>query len=259
MEIHFSKYQGAGNDFIMINNLDGKYNDLSLSQIQQLCNRKFGIGADGLIKINQHQTFDFEVDYYNADGSKSFCGNGGRCAVAFAKEIGLDVKKTKFTGFDGEHDAILKENTVELKMADVSQINSLKEDYELNTGSPHYIHFTNDVATFDIVDFGKSIRYSVPYKTNGINVNAVEVTSINELFVRTYERGVEDETLSCGTGVTACAIAYAKHNHHLGDNTVQIKTLGGELSVRFHYDGEKFTNVWLIGPGTFVYEGTINV
>jgi diaminopimelate epimerase len=251
MTLFFSKYQGAGNDFIMLDNRDGKYDFLTIEQIHFLCDRKFGIGADGLIKINSHSSLDFEADYYNADGSKSFCGNGGRCAVSFCNDLGIDVSKTTFLGYDGEHRAMLNEKEIQLEMIDVHEVKSRNEDFEIYTGSPHYIHFYS---------YGKNIRYSDTYKKEGINVNIVEELANNELSVRTYERGVENETLACGTGVTACALAYAHKHNKTGDNIlVNVKVLGGKLAVRFNYDGIKFTNVWLIGPGTFVFDGKISI
>lgn len=259
MTISFSKYQGAGNDFILLDNRDGRYDTLSIETIQRLCDRKFGIGADGLIKINSHPTLDFEADYYNADGSKSFCGNGGRCAVSFSHKLGLDVATTRFMGFDGEHLAHLADGIIRLKMADVYTIQSVDGNYELYTGSPHYVHFSTDIQEFDIYSFGRMIRYNDQYAAEGINVNVVEELENDYLFVRTYERGVEDETLACGTGVTACAIAYAHHHAKTGENQIRVRVMGGELSVHFHYDGNACTDVWLIGPGTFVFEGTMDV
>ncbi len=259
MEIIFSKYQGAGNDFILLDNRDGKYNALSISQVRELCDRKFGIGADGLIRINSHPVLDFEADYYNADGSKSFCGNGGRCAVAFCNDLGMDVASTTFSGYDGEHKALFNGDEIQLEMMDVDGIRKIGDDFELYTGSPHYIRFSTQIDQLDVFSFGREIRYNDTYRTKGINVNVAEELADNKLFVRTYERGVEDETLACGTGVTACALAYAYVNQKTGDQLISIKVMGGELAVRFHYDGIRFTNIWLIGPGTFVFEGTIHV
>lgn len=259
MKIHFSKYQGAGNDFVMLDNRDGKYNDLTIAQIQFICDRKFGVGADGLIKINAHPTLDFEADYYNADGSKSFCGNGGRCAVSFAKKLDFIGNSVNFLGFDGPHKATIELDKVQLEMNDVNSIIVHENDFELYTGSPHYIRFQTNLADFDIFNYGQSIRYNETYKSEGINVNAVEVLATNQLYVRTYERGVENETLACGTGVTASAIAYAYKENRIGDSSIKVKVQGGDLEVQFSYDGKSFSNVWLIGPGTFVFEGSIDV
>lgn len=259
MKLFFSKYQGAGNDFILLDNRKGEYDALTIEQIKQLCDRKFGIGADGLIKINTHPVLNFEVDYYNADGSKSFCGNGGRCAVSFCNKLGIDVKESSFLGFDGEHKATFDNEIIQLQMSTVCAIKLIKDDFEIYTGSPHYIRFSSDITDFDIYSFGQSIRYNDTYKKEGINVNIVQELANDYLFVRTYERGVENETLACGTGVTACAIAYAFKQHKIGENEIKIKVMGGDLAVRFNYDGKCFTNVWLIGPGTFVYDGTISI
>ncbi len=242
-----------------MDNRTGNYNDLSIATIQRLCDRKFGIGADGLIKINSHSILDFEADYYNADGSKSFCGNGGRCAVSFCNDLGINVQTTTFVGYDGEHKAIFNNGVIQLEMIDVNEIKAVGNDFELYTGSPHYIHFSTQIQDFDIYNFGKNIRYSDTYAHKGINVNVVEPIDDNNLFVRTYERGVENETLACGTGVTASALAYASVNNKTGENHIAVKVMGGELAVRFHFDGKKFTNIWLIGPGTFVFKGEIDV
>jgi diaminopimelate epimerase len=259
MKVQFSKYQGAGNDFIMLDNRDGRYDCLTFDDIRFLCHRKFGIGADGLIKINSIKDFDFEADYYNADGSKSFCGNGGRCAVAFTKKLAIIGDETTFLGYDGLHKASIVDGLIQLEMMDVTEIQQTNNDYVIYTGSPHYIHFVESNATFDIYDYGKSIRYNETYKQEGINVNSVQVLGSNELSVRTYERGVENETLACGTGVTAAAIAYAHQQQLTGEQIIKIQVLGGELSVRFAIDEGIFSNVWLIGPGTHVFSGEIRL
>ena len=259
MTISFSKYQGAGNDFILLDNRDGRYDTLSIETIQRLCDRKFGIGADGLIKINSHPTLDFEADYYNADGSKSFCGNGGRCAVSFSHKLGLDVATTRFMGFDGEHLAHLADGIIRLKMADVYTIQSVDGNYELYTGSPHYVHFSTDIQEFDIYSFGRMIRYNDQYAAEGINVNVVEELENDYLFVRTYERGVEDETYACGTGVTAVAMAMAKKQNQIGQVVTPVTVLGGNLEINFSYDGQKFTDVFLCGPAERVFEGEIEI
>jgi diaminopimelate epimerase len=260
MKINFSKYQGTGNDFIMLNNLKGIYDELSIPQIQFLCDRKFGIGADGLIKISNTINADFEMDYYNSDGSKSFCGNGARCSVKFAESIGLDVFKTSFLAIDGRHQASLSEETVSLKMNDVRQIKIVKNDFEIYTGSPHYIKFVENSLDVNVVEEGKKIRYAMEYNEKGINVNFVEILSENELEVATYERGVENETLSCGTGVVASAIAYASMKNLKGNHLIRIHTKGGKLyvSLQVNPDGS-FFNINLIGPATFVFEGEIEV
>ncbi len=259
MDLRFVKYQGTGNDFVMIDNRSGEWNDLSVSAIQKLCDRRFGIGADGLIKINSISGFDFEVDYYNSDGSKSFCGNGARCSVAFAHELGITADSVSFMAIDGGHEAVKKDGLVYLKMNNVSEIDTSQNEFVLNTGSPHFIHFTENVADFDIVAYGKQIRYSDKYKQEGINVNAIHQLDEHSFEIRTYERGVEDETLSCGTGVTAAALALGAKNGIEGDFEYQVKSQGGDLSVKFTNTNSVFTNIWLIGPAVSVYKGEVNV
>ncbi|MFA9211789.1 MAG: diaminopimelate epimerase [Moraxellaceae bacterium] len=259
MELKFSKYQGTGNDFIMIDNLKGQWNELSLFQIQQLCDRKFGIGADGLIKINTTTGYDFEVDYYNADGSQSFCGNGARCAVVFAHQLGITKQTVSFEAIDGLHSATKTADLVALQMSNVLDWTIEEEGaLSLNTGSPHYIKWCTHLQEQDMVAYGKSIRYSPMYASEGINVNLVEVLSENQLAIRTYERGVEDETLSCGTGVTAAAIAAAIQQDKLGNLSFSLSTQGGDLSVKFNrISDKKIEDIWLIGPAKHVFEGTI--
>ena len=260
MKIVFSKYQGTGNDFVMLDNLSGQYDSLSINQIQFLCDRRFGVGADGLIKINSNSEVDFEVDYYNSDGSKSFCGNGARCSVSFAETLGLNVSKTTFSGIDGLHNATKKDGVISLEMLDVSDVISIGNDFVIQTGSPHYIRFVSSIKDVDIVEFGREIRYSERFKEDGINVNIVEIEGDNNLTVNTYERGVEDETLSCGTGVTASVLAYAFQNNLHGSHLINVKVKGGDLSVSFTQEKSGFfKNIHLIGPGEFVYSGEINV
>jgi diaminopimelate epimerase len=260
MKVNFSKYQGTGNDFILINNLSGVYSHIKISQIQHLCDRKFGIGADGLIFINKSKIADFEVVYFNSDGSKSFCGNGGRCAVSFAKKIGLIESKTTFEAIDGIHVAYFQDKDVCLQMINVEKVILHEKDYELNTGSPHFIKFVNNAHQVDVVTEGGKIRNSTEYKEKGINVNFVEIVNKNELEVVTYERGVEDETLSCGTGITAASIAYSLKNNLLGFQEITIHSKGGKLKVKFNKTTKNtFEDVFLIGPAEFVFEGIIDL
>lgn len=260
MHIQFSKYQGTGNDFIMLNNLDGMYNELTLKQIQYLCDRRFGIGADGLIKINRFEGASFEVDYYNADGTKSFCGNGARCSVSFAEKIGLYTKEVHFMAIDGMHYAENKGNEISLQMLDVTKAERLEKGaYVLNTGSPHYVVYVDNVLETNVYEEGRKIRYSLPYREDGINVNFVETYSSDEIEVSTYERGVEDETLSCGTGVTAAALVHALSQNLQGEQRISIHTKGGKLTVAFKADGESFSNIQLIGPAEHVFDGQIEL
>jgi diaminopimelate epimerase len=260
MKISFSKYQGTGNDFVMLDNLNGQYDSLTIPQIQLICDRRFGVGSDGLIKINSHNSSDFEVEYFNSDGSKSFCGNGARCSVAFAETLGVNVSDTSFLGIDGLHKASKNQDVISLEMGDVSEITKIENDFVIYTGSPHYIRFIDAINDLDIVQFGKRVRYSEEFKNEGINVNLVEIVDANNLIVNTYERGVEDETLSCGTGVTACVLAFAYQTQLLGEHKVSVKVKGGNLSVFFNQETlGKFTTIHLIGPGQFVFSGEINV
>lgn len=260
MKVSFSKYQGTGNDFVMLDNLSGEYDSLTLDQIRFLCDRKLGIGADGLIKISKDEHLDFNVEYFNLDGSQSFCGNGARCSVAFAKVLEQLDETTKFNAIDGEHEAKLTvDGRVHLEMLPVNSIEfeSEREVFIMDTGSPHYVKFVDAANVPDIVEFGKQIRYSDRFKEEGINVNTVVELGPNTIHVATYERGVEDETLSCGTGVTACALAYMMKNNVEGE--VSVSTKGGKLSVKATKSGVGFDNIWLIGPAKKVFDGSIEI
>jgi diaminopimelate epimerase len=259
MKLSFSKYQGTGNDFVMLDNSDGKFNDLSISAIQFLCNRKTGIGADGLIKISSHDTMDFEVEYFNADGSQSFCGNGARCSVAYAKTLGLLKNETTFLAIDGKHKASIDSNgIVKLEMLPVKEVASAgDQDHFADTGSPHYMRVVTEANKPEIVKFGREIRYSDEYKEQGVNVNTVLIADTGVIEVETYERGVEDETLSCGTGVTACALLYMEQAAYSGE--VQVKTKGGVLSVQAELTKNGFENIWLSGPAKKVFDGSLEL
>lgn len=259
MEFKFQKYQGTGNDFVMIDCISQSSIDLSVDSIQKLCDRRFGIGADGLICIYDHDKYDFEMRYYNSDGSRSFCGNGARCAVAFAHTLGLFEKEASFLAVDGEHSAYLDGTSVRLKMADVNSISFDREAYVIETGSPHYISFIKALDDFDIVEFGKKVRYSDTYIKDGINVNLVQEIDGNALSMLTYERGVEDETLSCGTGATAVALAFAHKKKEKGYFEYDIKVKGGQLKVSGVPKDEGFTTIYLIGPAINVYNGSISI
>lgn len=259
MKLPFYKYQGAGNDFILIDNRDLGFNHHQPELIEKLCDRRFGIGGDGLMCLENYDGFDFKMVYYNADGQpSSMCGNGGRCIVAFAKFLNVIENETKFLAVDGPHYAKISENGnwVSLQMIDVETFKKDGDAFVINTGSPHYIKFAEAVADINVFEEGRKIRYNETYKTEGININFVEPQS-QHLFVRTYERGVEDETYACGTGVTAVALANAIKNNQTGLIETPIKVLGGILSIRFNYDGEKFTNIFLEGPAKLVFEGVL--
>jgi len=260
VKLHFYKYQGAGNDFIMVDNRDNGIDHHNPKLIGQLCDRRFGIGGDGIMFLQNVAGYDFEMVYYNADGQpSSMCGNGGRCIVAFAKYLGIIENETTFLAVDGPHYAKIAASGdwVSLQMTDVDTINHDEDAYVLNTGSPHYVKLTDGLKDKDVYTEGYAIRNNATYKAKGINVNFVEPTD-NGYFVRTFERGVEDETYACGTGVTAVALAMAKHNNTTGHITTPIKVLGGDLSIRFNYADEKFTDIFLEGPAVKVFEGDWN-
>ncbi len=258
MQIEFYKYQGTGNDFVMIDNRNNVFDKTNVKAIQQLCDRRFGIGADGLILIEDLDDLDFNMIYFNADGSQSFCGNGSRCAVAFAKSLGIIEKQAMFLSTDGEHEAWINETgEVSLKMHDVKEIEKGEDYYFINTGSPHYIVEVDDVKTTNVKQDGSAIRYNSRFKAEGTNVNFVKFNDI-ELDIRTYERGVEDETLSCGTGVTAAALALANKNN-LPEGVIYINAAGGNLKVGFKRNGIEFKDIWLIGPAQYVFKGEIEI
>lgn len=260
MKITFYKYQGTGNDFVILDNRNDEFSSLSTKQIHRLCDRRFGVGGDGLMLLNNKAGYDFEMLYFNADGhAGSMCGNGGRCITRFVFNMGLHKYTYMFLATDGVHESeIDKNNLIRLKMNDVSEIDEHASYVLLNTGSPHLIKFANDVVNVDVVDTGREIRYSKKFAEDGVNVNFVESTGHDSIYVRTYERGVEDETLSCGTGVTAAALVSA-HNP-LGFNRVDVVTPGGKLSVEFNKISDtQFDNIWLCGPAEFVYSGEIEI
>lgn len=260
MKVAFYKYQGTGNDFVILDNRNGEYTHLTTEQVNLLCNRKFGVGADGLMLLNKHPEYDFEMVYFNADGKEgSMCGNGGRCLVKFAWHMGIKAHSYRFIATDGPHDAKIDENgIVSLKMVDVDNVAIEGSHKILNTGSPHYVQFVQNLPLLDVITEGKAVRYGETFKKEGINVNFAEKLDNGSLFVRTYERGVEDETLSCGTGVTAAAISLLPNPD--GFNKVSVKTPGGKLAVEFDATGGKtFSNIWLIGPAELVYKGEITL
>ncbi|MEQ8338128.1 MAG: diaminopimelate epimerase [Cyclobacteriaceae bacterium] len=253
MKISFQKFQGTGNDFILIDNRDHKFPADDTALITRMCDRKFGIGADGLILIEHEDTLDFKMIFFNPDGSKSLCGNGSRCAVAFAHQLNLADDKTKFITTDGPHDAHFdEEGIIHFSLHDVSEVKEHGEDLFIDTGSPHYIRFVKDLNDLDVIQEGRSIRYDKRFAPGGTNVNFVELKA-DGIAVRTYERGVEDETLSCGTGVTACALAATTKGY---TSPVNISTSGGNLQVSFEQTSpHEFRNIYLAGPVKKVFEG----
>jgi diaminopimelate epimerase len=263
MLIPFEKYQGTGNDFVIIDNRDQQFKP-DTNTVRLLCDRKFGIGADGLMLLENIKGYDFKMVYFNADGNESsMCGNGGRCLSAFAFSRGMFDEKCKFIAIDGEHEAVVQNTDdekvywVSLKMMDVNEVKIQNDHLEIDTGSPHYLKFVDSVKSVDVFSEGKSIRNSAPFVEKGINVNFLEMED-GVLKVRTYERGVEDETLSCGTGVTASALA-ASVKGLLGENNIcKLETEGGNLQVRFRKKADnQFDDIWLEGAATFVFKGEI--
>lgn len=264
MKIHFYKYQATGNDFVLIDNLAGEYT-FSPKQIKTICDRRFGIGADGLMLIEKHPTSNFNLQYFNSDGSQSLCGNGSRAAVNMAASLGLVNGKARFNAFDGLHDAEIESGgIVRLRMNNVNEIKRVGDDFVINTGSPHFIRFVQNIKDVAVFQKGSEIRFSDQFLPAGINVNFVEIQPKNTIFVRTYERGVENETLSCGTGVTAAALAAS---YHQLQSPVSIKTMGGDLKVEFKMrhsglppgQAGTFEDIYLVGPAKLVFEGDLEL
>lgn len=256
MEIKFSKYQGAGNDFIIIDDRSLNFDVNNEKLIAQFCDRNIGIGADGLILLRNHPRCDFEMLYFNSDGNpSSMCGNGGRCLVDFAYKLGIISENCSFIAPDGWHNASWSQDEITLSMTDIKEVEKIGDDYFMDTGSPHYVRFVDELVNYPLILEAQQIRFGNRFNDHGTNVNFIELHD-DILKIRTYERGVEGETLACGTGVVASAIATFLYRKEHKNNFV-IETLGGKMSVSFNYKNEQFTNVELKGPATFVYEGKI--
>lgn len=257
MEYTFYKYQGTGNDFVMIDNRNNKFPKDNVELIAKLCDRRFGVGSDGLILLENDENTDFRMMYFNADGRESsMCGNGGRCIVAFAHFLNVIGKETIFVAIDGEHEAIIDNDVISLKMVDVKEIKEKANTLFMNTGSPHHVQLVSGLKSFNVVKEGARLRYGV-YGEKGSNINFVEKNNEGGFDIRTYERGVEDETLSCGTGVTAVALGM----HHLGkikENKVLIKALGGNLEVTFNVKNGVYNNIFLKGEAKQVFKGELS-
>ena len=256
MNLSFYKYQGTGNDFIMIDNRDLLFPKDNTSLVNRLCDRHFGIGADGVILIDDDDVSDFKMTYFNADGSETFCGNGGRCAVAFANYLNIINSKTNFIAFDGPHYAEIENNTISLQMIDVNDIVVHENSVFAYTGTQHHVQLVDNLNEYPVFENGKKIRYS--YDAPGTNVNFVQKIDETTFRVRTYEKGVENETLACGTGVTAVAIAMHKINKTTS-NSIFLPVEGGELNVTFDVEKNSYTNVFLKGPAEFVFKGSIEI
>ena len=258
MQYQFYKYQGAGNDFIIIDNREQIFDKNNAELIEFLCHRRFGIGADGLITLENAEGYDFMMTYFNSDGYEaSMCGNGGRCIVSFARVLGLVKSECRFLAADGVHEATIDEKgLVNLQMIDVKKIDAYFDGYFLNTGVPHLVHFVDDLDHIDVNIEGRQLRYDARFQPEGTNVNFVKQTG-NNLTVYTYERGVESETLACGTGITASALS-AAYKDGLTEGTYLITAKGGKLGVSFKREGNHFSSVWLKGPAELVYTGMID-
>jgi len=259
LKISFYKYQGAGNDFVMIDDRDGNF-PAETEIIKKMCDRHFGIGADGLILLQNDPSKDFGMVYYNADGKiGSMCGNGGRCIVRFAEDLGLISEKAEFMASDGLHTAFSEKQMIRLSMQNVEKIEKHPNHWFLDTGSPHHIEFVNDTQSVDVRTKGAGIRYGSPYFEKGSNVNFVQILNEDTIKIRTYERGVEDETLACGTGVTAAAIA-AYESNRIAVDDINVKAVGGDLKVSFSKDKNGgYREIWLSGPAEFEFKGEIEI
>ncbi|MFW6371360.1 MAG: diaminopimelate epimerase [Bacteroidota bacterium] len=254
--IEFYKYHGAGNDFILIDDRKAVFPKENINLVATICHRRFGIGADGLMLLRNHPDYDFEMVYFNSDGKEStMCGNGGRCIVAFAHKLGIAGHSTRFLAVDGPHNAeIIKPDHIRLQMTDVTTIERGEDYFFLDTGSPHYVRVSNDVDGIDIIPEAHAIRYNERFKTKGTNVNFMEIQP-DGLKVRTYERGVEDETYACGTGVVASAICAGEISNH-AKTSFPVEVKGGQLHVSYDTNKKgKFHNIWLEGPAVFVFKG----
>ncbi len=256
MEIPFVKYQGTGNDFILIDNRQESFPKDDLSLISRMCHRKWGIGADGLMLIEQNGLEDFEMIFFNPDGTKSLCGNGSRCAVAFAQTLGLLVSETQFLTTDGQHHARVENQQIHFQIHDVRDIRQYTEnDFFIFNGSPHHVRFVTDLTKVDITGEGRTLRNDPRYSPDGTNVNFVAITE-KGIEVRTYERGVENETLSCGTGVVASALASSLKGVQ---SPITVETQGGSLTVTFTKGDTGFANIYLAGPAQKVFTGVYHI
>ena len=255
MKINFTKYEGNGNDFIIIDDRKEEFSEDNVLMISKLCDRKFGIGADGLILLRKHKAYDFQMIYFNSDGNESsMCGNGGRCLVNFALQLDIDLKTNSFLAIDGVHKFKVVDNEIYLKMNDVKDI-VVKNGYNfLNTGSPHVVQIVENVDEINVYEQGKKIRRQFQ-EMNGVNVNFVSFNN-DIIKCRTFERGVENETLSCGTGVVAVAL-YVFKKKKISDNKIIVSTKGGSLSVSFKNDGNSFREIWLKGDINKIFDGLI--
>lgn len=258
--LHFYKYHGTGNDFIIIDAFKNQNIILNTQQIQHICNRRFGVGADGVMILKKHSSFNFEMDYYNSDGTgTTMCGNGGRCIAKLAYKLGYTNENMTFVASDGIHEAEVYSNgIVDLKMNDVESVNKEENGYSCYTGSPHLTIFVEKTDLVNVFDRGRDIRYSDRYKQEGINVNFIQIIDPSKIKIRTYERGVENETFSCGTGSVASALTFAEL-HNMNSGLIDVEVKGGKLSVSFVKKGQVYSNIHLKGPAEYVFEGVTKI
>lgn len=260
-ELPFVKYHGTGNDFILIEDSDGRWEYyLNRESIAQLCHRHTGIGADGLMLLQRTGGYDFRMVYYNSDGGEStFCGNGSRCLVAFAHELGWVGEEAWFVASDGDHEArVIRPDQISVHMRSIAKIHPHGPGVVLDSGSPHYVTWVADLDDMDLVAEAHRIRYAPEFQQEGVNVNFIEEHP-EGLRIRTYERGVEGETLSCGTGVTAAAIAWAQRFSDEGNDSQKVMTRGGDLTVEWERGHYGFRHIWLTGPAKKVFQGAVRL
>jgi diaminopimelate epimerase len=256
MTVEFYKYHGTGNDFVLIDNRSLFFDKNNTELISKICSRHFGVGADGLILLENDNLYDFKMIYFNSDGKQtSMCGNGGRCIISFAKKLNIIDDKANFMAIDGIHEGIINNNLIKIKMNTVSEIQNINTGFLLDTGSPHFVKFCDSIDNINVFDFGRELRNNKEISEDGVNINFTEVIDNSSIKVRTYERGVENETLSCGTGVIASALSAYKKGL-VDTNRIKINTLGGELFVSFEFNNI-YKNIWLEGPAIEVYKGQI--
>ena len=256
MTVEFYKYHGTGNDFVLIDNRSLFFDKNNTELISKICSRHFGVGADGLILLENDNLYDFKMIYFNSDGKQtSMCGNGGRCIISFAKKLNIDDDKANFMAIDWIHAVINNNNLIKIKMNTVSEIQNINTGFLLDTGSPHFVKFCDSIDNINVFEFGRELRNNKEISEDGVNINFTEVIDNSSIKVRTYERGVENETLSCGTGVIASALSAYKKGL-VDTNRIKINTLGGELFVSFEFNNI-YKNIWLEGPAIEVYKGQI--
>jgi len=256
MTVEFYKYHGTGNDFVLIDNRSLFFDKNNTELISKICSRHFGVGADGLILLENDNLYDFKMIYFNSDGKQtSMCGNGGRCIISFAKKLNIIDDKANFMAIDGIHEGIINNNLIKIKMNTVSEIQNINTGFLLDTGSPHFVKFCDSIDNINVFECGRELRNNKEISEDGVNINFTEVIDNSSIKVRTYERGVENETLSCGTGVIASALSAYKKGL-VDTNRIKINTLGGELFVSFEFNNI-YKNIWLEGPAIEVYKGQI--